>query len=278
MVMTDGQNDDTKLVLQVIKWVVIGFIALVLFFGSVVIIGAGHRGVITTFGAVSGVNGEGLSFKLPIIQNVCITDVRIQKEQCEVTAASKDLQTVDSIIALNYNLKPEAVGVLFKEVGAEFKERIIDPAIQETVKASTAKYTAEELITKRELVREDIKLLLAEKLLVRGIVVVELNIINFKFSESFNAAIEAKVTAVQRALEAEKKLVQVKFEAEQKIAEARGKANALQIEGAAISNNPKVVALRAIEKWNGILPQIVGASGVMPMIGNMNLQAKEEAK
>ncbi|MCX6704763.1 MAG: prohibitin family protein [Candidatus Woesebacteria bacterium] len=222
----------------------------------------------TTFGAVSGVRGEGLSLKIPFIQSVSIQDVRIRKEQCDVTAASKDLQTVDTVVAVNFNLKPESVGILFREVGSEYKERIVDPAIQETVKASMANFTAEELITKRELVRDDIKRLLGTKLAERGIIVVELNIINFNFSKSFNEAIEAKVTAVQRALEAEKKLVQVKFEAEQKIAEARGKAEALQIEGNAIASNPQIVKLRAIEKWNGTLPGIVG-SNVMPFIGNM---------
>jgi regulator of protease activity HflC (stomatin/prohibitin superfamily) len=109
-------------------------------------------------------------------------------------------------------------------------------------------------------VRDEIKSLLSEKLSANGITVKEVNIVNFNFSQSFNEAIEAKVTAEQNALAAKNKLEQVKFEASQAIAEAEGKAKALQIEGQALSSNPQVKELRAIEKWNGILPQVTGDS------------------
>lgn len=238
-------------------------ISLFMSFGTV---GAGQRGVLLQFGAVTGrVFNEGLYIKIPFIQSVKKLDVRIQKEQTEANASSKDLQTVNSTIALNFHLKEDKVNNIWQDVGKDYKEKIIDPAIQETVKAQTAKFTAEELITKRDLVREDIKKSLSEKLSPIGIVVDELNIVNFQFSKTFDEAIEAKVTAEQSALAAKNKLEQVKFEAQQAIEAATGKAKAIQIEGDALRNTPQITELRWIEKWNGSVPQYWG--NATPFIG-----------
>jgi len=136
--------------------------------------------------------------------------------------------------------------------------------MQEAIKASTAKFTAEELITKRELVRDEIKEVLKTRLKTQNILVDEFNIVNFEFSKNFNDAIEAKVTAEQQALAAKNKLEQIKFEADQKIAEARGKAEAMTIESNALRSNPQILELRALEKWNGTLPQVTG--GATPFI------------
>jgi regulator of protease activity HflC (stomatin/prohibitin superfamily) len=264
-------NPEIPIILRIVCWVsLIAGISMFLFntFGT---IKAGERGILLQFNAVTGrVFGEGLFVKIPFVQDVQKIDVKIQKEQTEADAASKDLQTVKSIIALNFHLQPEGVNKIWQEVGAEYKTRIIDPAIQETVKACTAKLTAEELITKREIVREDIKALLKEKLSVHGIIVDEFNIVNFDFSPTFNAAIEAKVTAEQQALAAKNKLEQVKFEAQQAIESAQGKAKAIQIEGEALKTSPQVVELRWIEKWNGIVPLYWG--NATPFIGLENKQ------
>ncbi|MCI0479253.1 prohibitin family protein [Candidatus Uhrbacteria bacterium] len=231
-------------------------------FGTV---GAGERGVLTRWGAVTGkVYGEGLFIRIPIADKVVIMDVKIQKEQIEASAASKDLQSVSSVVALNFHIDPDKVATIYQEVGTEYKTRLIDPALQESVKASTAKYTAEELITKRELVRDDIKNHLVDKLNPRGIMVDDFNIVDFNFSRSFNEAIEAKVTAEQSALAARNKLEQIKFEAEQKVAEAKGKAEALRIEAAALKDSPQILQLRTLEKWDGRLPSVM--SGTVPFI------------
>lgn len=246
--------------------IMIGVLLTFSLLGSVGTVGAGERGVITTLGAVSDrILGEGLYFKFPFIQSVIKTDIRIQKEQVEASASSKDLQVVHSFVALNYNIMPEKVAKLFQTVGTDYKARIIDPALQESVKAGTARYNAEELITKREEVRETIKGIISEKLKSYGIRVDEFNIINFNFSKEFNDAVEMKVTAEQNALAAKNKLEQVKFEAEQKVAEAEGKAKAIRLEAAAINSNPQIVQLRAIEKWNGEVPTYWGG-GALPMI------------
>lgn len=239
-------------------------LGLMILFGSLGTVRAGERGVKLRFNKVVGTVDEGLYIKLPFFEKVKRVDVKVQKEQVVASAASKDLQTVTSQVALNFHLDAERVAEIYREVGLSFKDRIIDPAIQESVKASTAKFTAEELITKREIVKEDIKLHLKDRLDNRGILVDELNIIDFDFSAQFNKAIELKVTAEQEALAAKNKLEQIKFEAEQVVVSAQGRAKALQIESDAIRSNAQILELRAIEKWDGKLPQVT--SGAIPFI------------
>ena len=236
------------------------------FFSAWGTIGAGERGVLLQFGAVQDkVFGEGFYFKVPFIHNVVKIDVRIQKDEIAASAASKDLQMVSSVIALNYHLNPETVNKLWQEVGKNYNARIIATAIQEKVKATTAKFTAEELITRREEVKEAIKLSLAEQLSVRGIIVDEFNIMNFDFSQNFNESIEAKVRAEQLKLKAERDLQRIEVEKQQIITAAEGKAQAIRIEAQALKQNPQVVELRWIEKWNGQVPTYWG--NATPFIG-----------
>jgi regulator of protease activity HflC (stomatin/prohibitin superfamily) len=245
---------------------VLYFLALIVILNSFVTIGAGQRGVLLQFGAVQDrIMDEGIHLKVPFVQKVRKIDVRIQKDEVQASAASKDLQDVSSVIALNYRLIPSHVNKLWQEVGQDYDVRIISPVIQESVKAITARYTAEELITKRQQVREDIRQSLFDRLAVRGIEVIDFNIVDFNFSPSFNAAIESKVTAEQLKLKADRDLERIKVEAQQRIEDAQGKAKAIQIEGEALRQSPQVVELRWIEKWNGEVPQFWG--GATPFIG-----------
>jgi regulator of protease activity HflC (stomatin/prohibitin superfamily) len=251
---------------KIISQIIFGIFALILILGAFGTVGAGERGVLLQFGAVKDkVFDEGLYVKIPFIQRVVIVDVKIQKDEIPASASSKDLQIVTSRIALNYHLAPESVNKIWQEVGKNYNARIIAPAIQEAVKAETAKFTAEELITKREIVKEQIKANLAERLLENFIIVDEFNIIDFDFSETFNAAIEAKVKAEQLKLKAEMDLKRIEVEAEQRVTEAQGKAKAIQIEAQALLANPKVVELRWIEKWDGKVPTYWGEAS--PFIG-----------
>lgn len=253
------------LVGKIVTHSLLGLVGLVVIFGSFRIVGAGERGVVLTLGQVSdSVWSEGLHLKLPLVQSVKILDVKTQVESIDATAASKDLQNVTAKVALNYHLDSERVNKLWQSLGSEYKVRIIDPAIQEAVKAVTAKYTAEELITKRPLVKDDIKVALAERLNKEFIIVDEFSIVNFDFSTSFNQAIEAKVTAEQNALASKNKLEQVKYEAEQRIAEAKGEAEAIRIQAQAIQNQggAEYVNLKAIEKWTGVLPTYMMGNSV----------------
>ncbi len=246
--------------------IIIVLAALIIIFGTFGTIGAGERGILLQFGAVQDkIFGEGLYVKIPMIQKVVKIDVKIKKDEVPISAASKDLQIVTSRIALNYHLAPESVNKIWQKVGKDYNTKVVAPTIQEVVKAITARFTAEELITKREEVKEQVKATLAERLSERFIVVDEFNIIDFEFSSAFNDAIEAKVTAEQLKLKADRDLERIKIEAEQKIAEAQGKAEAIRIEAWALMQNPKVVELRWIEKWDGKVPTYWGAA--TPFIG-----------
>ncbi|MBL8492413.1 MAG: prohibitin family protein, partial [Rhodocyclaceae bacterium] len=168
------------------------------------IVPAGHRGVVTTFGKVSPeVFDEGIHLVIPVAQAVYLMDVRIQKGEGAGDAASKDLQQVHTTVALNYHIDPKEAANVFQDVGTTIGDKIIVPAVQEAVKAATAQYTAEELITKRPEVRDRIRGLLVERLTRHGVAVDEFSIVNFTFSKSFNEAIEGKTTAEQLKLKAE---------------------------------------------------------------------------
>lgn len=247
-------------------YIAIAVVVIILLFSSAGTVGAGERGILLQFGAVQDrVLSEGLYFKIPLVQKVVIIDVKIKKEEVMISASSKDLQIVTSKIALNYHLDPNRVNKIWQEVGEDYNSRIIAPSIQEAVKSITAKFTAEELITKREDVKNQIKISLAERLFDRSIAVDEFNIIDFSFSPAFNEAIEAKVTAEQLKLKADRDLERIKIEAEQRVAEAEGKAKAIRTEAQALMANPKVVELRWIEKWDGKVPTYWGQ--VSPFVG-----------
>jgi len=260
--------------------VIIGIILVILlFFRPFVQIGAGERGVVMNFGAVQDtVLDEGLHLRVPIMQSIVAVDVKVQKSESEAAAASSDLQDVSSKVALNYHIIPDKANVVYQTIGIAFKERIIDPAVHEVVKAVTAKYTAEELITKRPAVSDAMKTALTERLIIHNIAVDAFSIVGFSFSKIFMEAIESKQTAEQLALKARRDLDRIKIEAEQKITAARAEAESLRLQRANISTDlielRKIEAnLKAIEKWNGILPQVTGA-GAVPFIGLGDVQKK----
>ncbi len=244
--------------------IAIGIVVLLVLYNSYAVIGAGERGVVfSKFGGVQDrVLSEGLQFKLPFIEDVIPVDVKIKKSETAATASTKDLQTVSSTIALNYHVDPGAVNTVYQEIGIFFKERVIDPAVQEAVKAVSAQYTAEELITRRADVKDEIKESLTERLITFNMIVDEFNIVDFSFSQTFNLAIEAKQTAEQQALKAQRDLERIRIEAEQKIAQAEAEAEAQRLQRATIT--PTLLQLRAIEKWDGHFPQVIGQA--MPFI------------
>lgn len=254
---------------KVVGSLVILLAILIVIFGSWTIVNPGERGIVLRLGSVSRVLDEGIHLKIPLLEKVTKTNIQTQKEQTNAEAASADLQNVRTTIAVNYNVAPDKVADLYVKVGTSFPSTIIDPAIQEVVKSVTAKYTAEQLITKRSEVTDDIKVQLAQKLLLNDIAVTSVSIVNFDFSPSFNEAIERKVTAEQNALAAKNRLDQVKYEAEQRIAEANGEAQAIKIQATAIQQQggSEYIQLQAINKWDGKLPQYM--TGAVPFI---NLQ------
>ncbi len=273
---SDNFNDVTREIKKMPRWVFVvgGILFILIFFRPFVQIGAGQRGVVLNFGAVQQtVLGEGLHFLIPVMQKVAVINVQIQKATTETVAASSDLQDVTSTLALNYHVLPEKANVIYQNIGIEYKERIIDPAILEVVKAVSARYTAEELITKRSKVGEEMRQTLAERLATNNITVDAFSIVAFNFSRIFGEAIESKQAAEQLAQKATRDLDRIKIEAEQKITAAQAEAEALRLQRANISSDllelRKIEAnLKAIEKWNGILPQVTGNGG-MPFV-NIN--------
>ncbi len=235
-------------------------------------IGAGERGIVLNFGAVRPVVlGEGLHFRIPLMQQIVIMDVKVQKATTDATASSSNLQEVSSTVAINYHVIPDKANVVYQTIGLEFKERIIDPAVQEVVKAVSARYSAEDLITKRSLVSDAMKSTLTERLLANNIAVDAFSIVGFSFSKIYMDAIESKQTAEQLAMKAQRDLERIKIEGEQKITSAKAEAEALRLQRENISTDlielRKIEAnLKAIEKWNGILPSVTGG-GAVPFIG-----------
>ncbi len=237
---------------------------LLLLLNGFTIVGAGERGVVfSKFGGVqAGVRGEGLQFQIPFIQTIIPLDVKIQKSETDASASSKDLQMVDSRIAVNYHIGPDKAWQIYQDVGMLYKERLIDPLVQESVKATSAQFTAEELITRRAEVSNQIKEMLITRLMPHNIVVDEFNIVDFNFSSVFNDAIEAKQMAEQNALRAQRDLERIKIEAEQTIAAAQAEAESQRLQRETITES--LLQLRAIERWDGKLPQVTG--GGVPFI------------
>lgn len=259
--------NEVKLVIAGVTAVVIIIVALLL--NPITFVGAGERGVVLNWGAVSDTTfDEGLNWKIPFKQRVKKMDVTTQKEEQEASAASKDLQIVTATVAVNYHLDPNKVNTIYQQLKRDYKARVIEPTIEEYIKKTTSKYTAEELITKREEVKEDLKLGITESLATSGIIVDDIFITNFAFSAQFDKAIESKVTAEQDALRAENDLKRVRFEAEQRVAEATAEAEAIRIQASAITSQggEDYVQLQAIKKWNGVLPAQMIPDATVPFL------------
>ncbi len=280
---------------------IIIILALILFVigGMFVVVDAGHVGVVKRLGAVQpNALPEGLHFKRPFTDSVESLDIRLMPTNAKATAASKDLQTVSTEINVAYSLNGALAPSIYQKIGDTRKvsAALVEPAIQESVKAVTAQYTAEELVTKRGAVKQAIQAAisnfinstLAEKEIGYGVQLANVAITDFVFSPEFNVAIEAKVKAEQEALRAKnEKLMRVtQAEAsaeERKLAasaeafsteiQSKARADAIKREAEALRDNPEIIQLRAIERWDGILPRIQG-SGVLPFL---NLGSLDEA-
>ena len=252
------------------KWLFIGFAAIILLFTlkPFTIIPAGNVGVVTTFGSVDpGYLTEGFHLINPI-SSVHKLDVRLDKAELKNSNAStNDLQTVHTDIVVNYRIDGRQAPHIYKEFGYDLEPKVLIPAIAESFKATTAKYDAQELITKRDIVSASIRENLSERVAKYGLIVNDISLVNFGFSKEFENSIEAKVIATQKKEQAVQDLERIKVEAEQKIAQAKGEAESIRIQAQAIQNQggAAYTSLRAIEKWDGQLPNYMG-SGPIPFL------------
>jgi prohibitin 2 len=258
---------NTKLIISAVVGVVL--VVVLVSVWPMVSVPAGHRGVVTMFGDVHGKPLEpGLNFVNPMA-HVRDMNVQVQKAVIKGDAASKDLQHVNTTLTVNFALDPAKVAELYSNVGQDYEAKLLDGTAQDAFKGVTAGFTAEELISKREDVRARIRDALQSKvshLSAGAIVVDDVFITNFDFSAEFNAAIEAKQSASQKAQKAQQDLTRIKIEAEQRIATADAEARAIKIQADAInaSGGAAYVSLQAVNKWNGALPTYNG--GALPFI------------
>lgn len=245
---------------------------LTFLFEALVVVPPGHKGVV--FDATKGVLPtplkEGVNFIVPFVQEATMMDTRMQKFETDATAASKDLQIIHARVAVNIFPLADQVAAIYQEVGTDYADKIVAPAVQEVIKASTARYTAEELITRREAVKDDIHHGLLKALDRARLKLVATYITEFEFSQEFAKAIEQKQVAEQQALQAQRELIKVKIEAQQKVATAQAEAESLKMQKAAISG--PLVELRrvemqklAIEKWDGNMPRYL-LTGTVPIL------------
>jgi prohibitin 2 len=288
-------NPFIKIVIPaIIAIVIIGIVVT----GSVKIVDAGNRGVLLHFGAVdeSRSLNEGIHFVVPVRDDVIQMEVRTQKIVEDTVSASNDLQDVSTQVALNYHLDPDNAQIVYRQLGLDYANRVIIPAIQESVKQVTARFNAEELITQRESVKTEIEQQIRGRLAAYNIIVDTISITEFQFSQEFVQAIEAKVAAQQRALQAQNELRRIEIEAQQAEARAVGEqqaniaraegvrqANVLQAQGEAqaittideqLRQSPSYLEWLKSQRWDGQLPLVVGGgagsggsgSGVTPFI------------
>src|SRR5215207_755322 len=286
----------SRSIVRIVVPIIIGVIIIsVIASSSVRIVDAGNRGILVQFGNVdTDVSlDEGIHFVIPFRDNVVQIEVRTQKIVESATSASKDLQDVSTQVALNYHVNPDRAQVLYQQLGPDYANRVIVPAIQESVKQVTARFNAEELITKRETVKNQIEEQITARLAAYNIIADAVSITDFQFSQLFKQAVEAKVAAQQRALQAQNELRRIQIEAQQNEAQAIGEqkaniaraegikqSNVLQAEGEAqaitlidqqLKNNPTYLEWLKTTRWDGVLPLVTGGGagggqGVTPFI------------
>lgn len=229
---------------------------------------SGERALVFRWGNIVSTETEGLHWRLPIAETVLPVDIKTQKATAPAEIGTKDLQKVTTQIALNYHLDPARLREIYTRTGLNVDEKIIDGRIQETVKAVGASYNAEQLLIERDHVKNAIIIALRADLAKYDIALEDLQIIDFKFSPTYSAAIEEKQTSLQLALKAKNDLERVKIEAEQTVAQAQAQAEAIKIQSAAVKEQggADYVKLKAIERWSGVLPTTMMSEDVRAML------------
>jgi prohibitin 2 len=274
--------------LKILAAIITFIVIIVILSESVVIVQAGHRGVVLYVGAVENkVLGEGLHFIIPFAEQVIQLEVRTLKFQADASAASNDLQEVATVIALNYHIDPNDANIIYQQLGADYSDRIIAPTIQESVKASVAKFNAEELITKRETAKAVIAQAIRNTLSSRDITVETVFITDFKFSEAFASQVESKVVAFQKYLTEQNNLravqvvanqtvVQAQAQARSNVARAEGESQAIKVITEQLRQSPQYLQWQSINRWNGQMPYSLGSGGAFPFF-QLPLQQQQQS-
>jgi len=234
-------------------------IALIIFFASTTIVPTGHIGVVTLYSKVQDTYLDaGFHFIKPFVESVHDVDIRTQKYANTVEGSAKDLQIVNITMSINYQIKAEKVSELYAKVGENYEDTILNPALQSGLKAAMARYTAEEMVTKRSevanAITEELNSRLEEYFIISAV-----NIENIGFTDEYNKAIEAKTTNEQKAQAEKAQLEIIKVQNEQKIntAEAEAKVRELQSQSVTEKSLEQLrleIQREMIQKWNGAFP------------------------
>ncbi len=249
-------------------------LGLLVFLSGCTVVGPGERGIRFYFGKASNtVEEPGAYLWIPFFIGMKSIDVQVQKSEIKTSAASKDMQEIKTELAVNWKLSPEKVVVTYRNVGDEsdILSRVIQPAVSEVLKASSAKYTAEEILKKRLELKGAIDLGLKERLNAYGIDLFDVSITQLAFTDGFEKAIEAKQVAEQRSKQASYEADKATQDARAAVETAKGQAAAQNLVRASITK--EILQQRAIEKWDGHFPQVMG-SAALPFI-NLKMESKQ---
>jgi len=242
----------------IIRLVIIVF-AIITIFASFKTIKSGEVGLKVRFGKIVDSSlKEGFNLKIPYIEKIVKVNIKVQKIENDVSGASKDLQDINAKIAVNYHISSDSASTLYKKVGNDYAETVLNPAIQESIKSILSQYTAEEVITTRNVVSQKALETLQSKVKQYGIVIDDFNIINLSFSAEYSKAIEEKQVAEQQVQTAKQQLEKSKIESERKIVEAEAEAKANELKKKTLSK--ELIEKEFIEKWDGKLPSVTGGN------------------
>lgn len=246
--------EEDKSIVKIVLGTVVVIIGLLTFASATESVDIGERVVVVGYGEIKEVLTEGFHLVNPLYSTYSF-DIRNTKYETVANAASEDIQKVAISVVVNYNLNEASVANVYKTYGTNYIDRIFAQNVQESIKSVSAKYPATELVTKRDEVKSDFKTRLQASM-PDVVTITDVAITNVDFSDSFDASVEAKVKAEQEALTAKNRLEQIKYEADQRVAQAEGEAKAIKAQAQAIQSQggAEYVQLKAIEKWNGILP------------------------
>lgn len=257
-------------VVKLLAGLVLGVFLLSAGCASVVTVPSGSVGVVTRFAATTGglLSPGGPYFVTPFVSDVELMDTQTHAHTVRAGAASKDLQNVTTDVTVNYALASTGAVRMFNDMRRDYVARILVPSLQEAIKSTTARYNAEELVTLREKVRSEIATTIQERLARHDILIDQVSITDFNFDPEYAKAIEQKQVAQQDALAAENRVRVAKANADSRIATARGEAEAIRISAEAIQSKggAEYVNLKAIEKWDGTLPQWMGGGAPVPFV------------
>lgn len=248
---------------------IIAALLVLIAFNSFVILNPGQAGVLSILGkAQDGVLLEGIHLRPPLVSNVDVYDLTVQKFEVPAESSTKDLQDLKASFAINFRLDPVQVVEIRRTQGTlqNIVSKIIAPQTQESFKIAAARRTVEEAITKRDELKEDFDNALSDRLDKYGILILDTSVVDLSFSPEFARAVEEKQIAEQKSQRAVYVAREAEQEAQADINRAKGKAEAQRLlaETLRAQGGQLVLQKEAIEAWReggAQMPRVLVTSG-----------------